>query len=215
MSKSLLLSALVGSTMAQTTVMDLFLPGFDNQALVGSVMTANPTMAQYFVACPGGEDASDCGAGPGVTVTMRPGNYGLDIDGGDAVTMTEQCQIDQGTAICTASIGGTDANDPGVQTVTSTDIDSSDFFLAVTITAGLEKLAAATATGSTTASSGASSTAAAAKSGVSSTAAAQTSSGTGTSGAKATSVSTGGAPIATQHVVLAGVAALVGGVLAM
>ena len=103
---------------------------------------------------------------------------------------------------------GPEANDPGTSTETITDIDTADLFMAVTITAGLEKLAAFTTGGS----SAAQPTQAAASSSSDprgASAAASLSSGV----SAPTSSSTGGAalPQITQHAVLAGVAALVGG----
>ncbi|KAH9890753.1 hypothetical protein F4778DRAFT_752139 [Xylariomycetidae sp. FL2044] len=88
MSKSIVLLAAAmaaGVVSAQTSVASLFLLGFDDQDLVGSVMTADATMTQYFVTCAEGTDSSDCGAGPGVTVTMEPNTYGFNMDGGSGL----------------------------------------------------------------------------------------------------------------------------------
>ncbi|KAK7756028.1 hypothetical protein SLS62_001971 [Diatrype stigma] len=218
------ISALTGMAVAQTsTIMDLFLPKdiFDGQSFVGSVVAAAPTRIEYFVTCPEGEDSDDCGLGPGVSVTMQPGTYALGLNMPPSFTMSERCEIDQETAICTASILGSEANDPGVETTTMTDVTTEDFFMPVTITAGLEKLAAATATA--TAAGGSTATPAqSASDGGSSvtsppTAASQTGSGASTGAASSTgSVSTGAAaPCITRDAVLAGVVALVGGALAL
>lgn len=114
--------------------------------------------------------------------------------------MSARCVIEQQTAVCTTSVLGSEANDPGVETQTLTDITTADFFMPVTVTAGLDKLAAATATGAVA------------------TAPTSTGAGTGASASAssdATSVSTGGAPYATRNAVMAGVAAIVGGAIVM
>lgn len=68
-----LASALVASTMAQSTsVTSLFLYGAEGDSIVASVMSVAPGATTYFVTCPVGTDASDCGFGPGMTYVEGP-----------------------------------------------------------------------------------------------------------------------------------------------
>ncbi len=70
----LLLQALsVGPLLAQSTsVVSLILPDFDNQTILASVISVEATATEYLLACPSGEDATDCGLGPGVTFLQGP-----------------------------------------------------------------------------------------------------------------------------------------------
>ncbi|KAK8019976.1 hypothetical protein PG990_005114 [Apiospora arundinis] len=202
---------------AQTTVMDMFLPGFEGKNLQASVVTAmtKPPSIQYFVQCAPGTDANDCGLGPGVTVDMAPGSYALAIDEMPSFTMSVACQVDHGTAVCTDMAAGPEANDPGTTTVTMTDFSAEEFFMPVTVTAGMEKLAAFTSGSSATASKP---TQEAASSSSSVTRAPSAAASPSSGGAAPTSTtSAGGAamPQITQHAVLAGVAALVGGAMVL
>jgi hypothetical protein len=74
------LSALIVApvTLAQTTVVTLLLPGFDNQAIEGSVIAADATATTYFLACPSGEDANDCGLATGLTAVEGPSTLSID-----------------------------------------------------------------------------------------------------------------------------------------
>ncbi|RYO94312.1 hypothetical protein DL766_005148 [Monosporascus sp. MC13-8B] len=207
------ISALTGMTAAQSSVVSsLFLPGFDSQSLVASIVTAGPKMMEFFVECAPGVDANDCGAGPGVSVTMQPGTYELGINDPPAFTMSERCVIEQQKAVCTMSALGSEANDPGVETTTMEDITTADFFMPVTITAGFDVLAAATATD---AESTGGSTATPAQSADDSPVTPGPV-GTETSAStQETSVSTGVAPRITRDAIVGGAAALVGAAFAL
>ena len=57
--------------------LNLFVPQYafeGTMPMVASVMTAALTSAEYYVTC------EECGLGPGATVTMAPGTYGIDIE---------------------------------------------------------------------------------------------------------------------------------------
>ncbi|KAK8138065.1 hypothetical protein PG984_001445 [Apiospora sp. TS-2023a] len=207
---ALMLLSAAGLAAAQTTIMDMFLPGFEGDNLEASVVTAmtKPPSIEYFVQCRKGTDANDCGLGPGVSVTMGPGSYAVGLNEPPAFTMSVNCQIEHQTAVCIRMAAGSEANDPGTETETMTDVNTADFFFPVAVTAGLEKLAAFTTGGSSAAQP---TQAAASSSSVPGSASAAASPSSG--GAAPTSSSTGGAalPQITQHAVLAGVAALVGG----
>lgn len=77
---ALMLLSAAGLATAQTTVLNMFLPGFEGQDLQASVVTAmtKPPSIEYFVQCSKGAD--DCGLGPGVSVTMAPGSYALGLN---------------------------------------------------------------------------------------------------------------------------------------
>lgn len=74
-----LLSA-AGLAAAQTTVLNMFVPGVDGNNLQASVIaaTSRPPSAKYFVQCAPGSD--ECGLGPGVTVSMAPGTYAFELN---------------------------------------------------------------------------------------------------------------------------------------
>ncbi|RYP58081.1 hypothetical protein DL769_009113 [Monosporascus sp. CRB-8-3] len=213
LSSLVVISALMGMTVAQSSVVSsLFLPGFDSQSLVASIVTAGPRMMEFFVECAPGVDANDCGAGPRVSVTMQPGTYELGINNPPAFTMSERCVIEQQKAVCTMSALGSEANDPGVETTTMEDITTADFFMPVTITAGFDVLAAATATdagatGGSTTSPARSTEDSPVTSGPVGT---ETSAST-----EETSVSTGAAPRITRDAIVGGAAALVGAAFAL
>lgn len=79
---TLMVFSAAGLAAAQTTVMNMFLPGFEGKNLQASVVTAmtKPPSIEYFVECSKGTDANDCGLGPGVSVTMAPGSYALGLN---------------------------------------------------------------------------------------------------------------------------------------
>ena len=97
------LALLAGATAVAADTVTLFLPGFDQQNLVGNVIgsvclestlnsnvqtklilqTQSAKMTTYLVQCPSGEDADDCGVPPGgVTVIQGSStaaiSYGMD-----------------------------------------------------------------------------------------------------------------------------------------
>lgn len=136
--------------------------GFDNTP-VASVIAADATAATYLIACSPStttntasttdddddlDSSSDCGI-PGNAMTLIAGPstmryYYAASSGATAdVTMDEYCDITASTerAVCTAVIGGKDADFPGTQTATfsGTDVSWSPLY----VTAGQEKLAAA------------------------------------------------------------------------
>ncbi|KAB2575240.1 hypothetical protein DBV05_g6170 [Lasiodiplodia theobromae] len=151
--------------------------GFDNTP-VASVIAADATAATYLIACSPSTttttasttddddddddlDSSDCGI-PGNAMTLIAGpstmRYQYSASPGATaadVTMDEYCDITASTerAVCTAVIGGKDADFPGTQTATfaGTDISWSPLY----VTAGQEKLAAAAAAATSEGSSSA------------------------------------------------------------
>lgn len=149
---------LLPTALAQSTsVAQLFFQGSDSDsnskgALVASVITADASTTQYYMTC-GAVVTDDCGMGPGVTIQQAGSVWGMTLSESDAFSMTDECTFltvgGTTSAVCVEVAGGTAANDPGMSTTTLTGSEIG--FAAVTITAGLEKLAG---TGSAKASSG-------------------------------------------------------------
>lgn len=232
MARSLALLAFSSAVLAaQSTTVSLLLPFADPQILVGSVVAADDTATTYVYGCAPGEDPTKCGFETSQTVTQGPSTWiftntytgdegGVYTEGGNCKLNTAKDQ-----ASCSVFMQAQLTN-----SVTASASEGTESFLSfqlpVTITAGLDKLKAApgaTATGdSTTApsSTGASETSQTASTGAgsgSTTLAKQTtatSTGTRTASTTAAPSSTNAAGIVNaQNGLLAGVAAVVGGVM--
>ncbi|ETS83293.1 hypothetical protein PFICI_05169 [Pestalotiopsis fici W106-1] len=119
---------------ATASVTSIFLPGFDQQGLVASVITAAPTATAYFVQC-NPNAVVDCGLGGGVTLTEGPSTFEVSINSTD-MTISEACQFSSNTASCTYSTPG---GEPAAESATGLQA----MYLNVTITAGFEALASA------------------------------------------------------------------------
>ena len=68
-------SLLTGAALAQSPplpTVTLILPQIDAQTILAEVLSEGPTATEYFLACPTGEDAVDCGLGHGATVIEGP-----------------------------------------------------------------------------------------------------------------------------------------------
>ncbi|KAF2150430.1 hypothetical protein K461DRAFT_295713 [Myriangium duriaei CBS 260.36] len=155
---------------SSTSVLTYNLVGIDpNQTLVGSVISADSTATALLLNCPSGTDSDDCGIynasvtfGPWALATPPPsastGTYDMHItEAGDPDatgtatadapwTFNVHCQVVSTTQInvcTTTNIGG---NNDGTPTATLTNPDPTDYGatkIPITITGGLEKLAAA------------------------------------------------------------------------
>ncbi|PSK34863.1 hypothetical protein B9Z65_1446 [Elsinoe australis] len=151
------------------TVVPLYIQVSDQQALVGSVVSASPSQTAMVLNCPPGTDGSDCGyynlsvtVGPWAAATPPPnlpatGVYDMymamdsgsepDADGNEGFTISIHCEVTSRTipSVCTSiNVGG---NNDGTPTATFSNPGTSDdyaFSLApITFTAGIEKLSAA------------------------------------------------------------------------
>jgi len=168
-----------------TSIVSMFLDGdSSNGGIVASVVSANPSVTQYFITCAPDVDGSDCGWGPGAQVTVSDKSiFTVSIDGGTDFNFQEACTVfSTDSVVCTAIAAGSQANDPGtsIQTLTGTDVAMTP----VTVTAGLDLLsAAATATASGSKSASAKNSATAKKT-----------TATGGGSATATAPSAGSAP---------------------
>jgi hypothetical protein len=138
---------------AQNSTVNLFLLDTDPQQLVASIITANPTTTQWEITCPSSVDSNDCGYRPAITVGEKSGSiWGASLTApGEQFTVSYECTLysSSGTsAVCVQSLGGEQANDPGVTTTTLTGSEIQ--FYPATVTAGAEKLSGTkvTSTGS-------------------------------------------------------------------
>ncbi|KAL1886455.1 hypothetical protein Plec18167_000386 [Paecilomyces lecythidis] len=213
--------AMLGLASAQSSVISAFIPDTDPQPLVASIIGNDAAATTYFLTCREGTDSSDCGMGPGMTLISGPKTAGLlmnvpeeDFYGSILCSMGGTT-----TGICTASMSGSGANDPGVSTET---LAASDIqLLPVTITAGSTTPVAASASATATASgSGAASAAPTGASQASS--ASRTSTGsssassTKASGTAASATNTGAAsPMSADAQMVMGLAAVAVGVVAV
>ncbi|KAL2024511.1 hypothetical protein VTK56DRAFT_7554 [Thermocarpiscus australiensis] len=202
---SLLFAAgLAGLSAAQSTsVVNLLMPLADPQSLAGSVVSAGPTATTYFVTCPTGADSTDCGLGDGVSLVNGPSTASYAMSSGPNTIMA-QCKLDHETADCT----GTIAVDGTITSTTERLTGYTSLLLPVTLTAGLEKLSAATTGG---ASPTVTSTNPGSSSAVTGTSPSSSSSAAVTGTNPSSSSSTAGVPRITQNAVVMGAAALIGG----
>ncbi|KAF2400051.1 hypothetical protein EJ06DRAFT_530807 [Trichodelitschia bisporula] len=128
----------------------------DPQILVASIKSASPSATVMEIGCPDGTSGNDCGFNPPLTLTQGPTTAVLVQDRPDytGFTMSIGCSLDTkaSTAVCVSSMGGAEANFPGVETGTVTGTDYG--FSPVTVTAGAEKLSAASGSATTGKTSG-------------------------------------------------------------
>ncbi|KAL7963062.1 hypothetical protein V8C34DRAFT_130750 [Trichoderma compactum] len=246
MARSLALVALSGAAAmaAQSATVSLLLPYADRQVYFGSVIGADSTATTYAYGCAPGHKLAgeDCGSGPSQTVTQGPGTwiYSASYTAAESsVTEGAHCKLSSAADIasCSVYMSATSTDGRVASTATSGTQPFLFFQLPVTVTAGLEKLRAATATdGSTSAhtstsasealqtsaASGAASTTLAKKTTASSVATSTTlaqlttaaSTGPSTASSTAAPSSTNAAGLVNvQNGLLAGVAVVVGGVM--
>ncbi|KAF1984102.1 hypothetical protein K402DRAFT_318695, partial [Aulographum hederae CBS 113979] len=122
--------------------------GADSQRLVASVMDVEATATTFYLTCPSEADQNECGFRPGVDVThIQGGSWRsnlTDTANGRDFFYSWSCSVTGTTsAVCAETAGGSEANFPGTSTETLAATDIT--FFPVVITAGLEKLASATA----------------------------------------------------------------------
>ncbi|KAJ9410090.1 hypothetical protein DTO045G8_2083 [Paecilomyces variotii] len=189
--------ALVAGVSAQSTV-TLFLPGFDTQSMVASVVGSDATATTYSLGCAPDVDSEDCGVPPSFTIVQGAStmNYVMSIPS-EYVSMG--CKLESDVADCSVTFSPSPPyshSNPAETTVSGI----SSYYQAVVVTTGAVTGAAAT-TGATPAANTASATGAAASASASSGFSTATSSKTSsTSSASETakhassSTSTGGVP---------------------
>ncbi|KAM7203492.1 hypothetical protein V8F33_002112 [Rhypophila sp. PSN 637] len=175
---------------ASTSVVTLTLPEFAPKTIHGSVISVTNGATAYSLGCPSSVKSDNC-TFPGFTAVEGPGTLSWEINM-TSETVHVECKVTTDVGTCTQSPAfgpGASGQVSGVETTVISTINT--FATAVTITAGLEKLAQQTGSPTTT-----------------------TNRPTGDDGSKTTATSassTGGVPRNTQQALLAGVAALAGG----
>ncbi|KAG5921128.1 hypothetical protein E4U42_005963 [Claviceps africana] len=176
----------------------------DKNPMVASVVADTAAAVTLAVQCPPGTASEDCGLPPeGVTITQGPKTWGLSLvvpaETG-TISMCQNCKLDPAAADATCTV----VSSSGIYSASSQAVlsDYTQMMYPVIITAGAEKL---------TATSGATATA------VSAASSSPSSSPSSSSPATATATATNAARLmVTQSgVVLAGVAGVVAGVLAL
>ncbi|KAI3399646.1 hypothetical protein diail_5994 [Diaporthe ilicicola] len=124
---------------------------------MASVMGADATATTFFLTCPTDGASLQCGLGEGMEVVEGSEIIEVHMTQADVVTADISCSIASNTASCTSSIASIDlpisdtatAYSMATSTGTGTVADISSSTMPVTVTAGLEKLAA-TAAGTST-----------------------------------------------------------------
>ncbi|KAL2196845.1 hypothetical protein P885DRAFT_77967 [Corynascus similis CBS 632.67] len=142
-SASLLVTA--GLAAAQSsTVVDVLLLAFDSQTIDASVVAAAPTATTYALNCHAANDV-DCGLpdDPRIQIVYGPSTLAYSFSIGP-VDATLGCDIDRpkDKAVCIATI----TSDEGASATTSTETETltklAESMMQITVTAGLDKLAA-------------------------------------------------------------------------
>ncbi|KAG6273472.1 hypothetical protein E4U48_002853 [Claviceps purpurea] len=175
----------------------------DKFPMAGSVIASDTSAVTLAVQCPTGLASEECGLpGGGFTVTQGSSTWGLGFEGpketdGTNIVGTENCKLDPvaDAATCTAT-----ANIQGTAMDSNTVLSGYKHMMyPVTITAGAEKLAASGDGGASAMLTTGTATATA----------------TGTATVTSTRTNAAGAMVTQNAAVLAGVVAVVGGVLAL
>ncbi|KAJ5312361.1 hypothetical protein PENANT_c011G05882 [Penicillium antarcticum] len=191
------LALLAGATAVAADTVTLFMPGFDQQDLVGSVMGSSAKMTTYLVQCAADEDSVDCGVPPG-GVTVIQGSSTAQINYGmEGITLDERCNYDATSVTCSGSMV-----ESGISSAYNTAVPLSEIpggaLLPVSITASGTSGASATTGASVTAST-ASSTGA---SGMTTSASTGTATGTSTSANESSSASATGTQTSSPNAAL-------------
>lgn len=228
MARSLALLAFSGAVLAaQTTTVSLLLPFADPQPLVGSVIGVDSTATTYAYGCAPGTSEDDCGFPSSETVTQGPSTWAFSMSysaEGNSVSEGGTCVLNTAKDAASCSMAFAQVTGGSISATGSSGVEAFlTFQLPVTITAGLEKLKAtpgASATDSSTPAPTNTGASQAAPTGSTSTTLARQTSAASTGNSTRTASSTAG-PSSTnaagvvnaQNGLLAGVAALVGGVM--
>ncbi|KAH8912615.1 hypothetical protein BR93DRAFT_963771 [Coniochaeta sp. PMI_546] len=192
---------------ASSSVVTLHLPNFDDQTILASIITANPTATSYLLTCPTDEPDDECGLGTGIKVLEGPSTLEVHMTLGES-TDDVSCSLSGDTANCNQSEKG-----PGGLTAIATQFQGiSSWAMPVTVTAGLEALTSASGSSTTTSASSSDTVSPTGSSG-STAAPTATGTGTGTGAAQSSKTSTAGMVAVTGNAVIAGVAAVFGGML--
>ncbi|KAK2606125.1 hypothetical protein QQS21_003520 [Conoideocrella luteorostrata] len=210
MARSLaLLAALAGAAIAaETTTINMIVMG-DKSPFVGSVIKADSSATTVHVQCPKNTPSESCGLPPdGATITQGASTWQWNWGFSDSVlgvfTQNANCKLEPAKDLASCTVVKTSAS--VTQSTQTVESGYSSIMYPVTITDGADKLSAAPGAGATNTIA------------VSPTASVTSGSGGASktsAGAAATSTNAAAGPMVTRNAVLAGVAAAVGGVLAL
>ncbi|KAH6892382.1 hypothetical protein B0T10DRAFT_483702 [Thelonectria olida] len=154
--------------MPSSLVTSLLVPDiFDPQTLVAQVLKAEPTATAYLLNCPDGTDSNDCGTynmsitlGPWASKTPpagapKTGAFDLFVgydDPADPWTFSLHCDVSKtvGEECTTINVGGNNDGHPTATFTSPDDLEDQGLatfvYFPVTITAGLDLIASASAT---------------------------------------------------------------------
>jgi len=181
--------------LAQSSTVSLINPYWDSGVYEASVIGANPTATTYEITC---APMTTDFCGPAFTITQGPSMWEMAYTSPGEVSLSAHCDLKgSSSATCTESVGGSAANSQGVETSVLSADDFQSVWQPVVITAGLEKLGAASTAAATTASQTATTGAQSSRASIASTASITKVTGTATrsatSSAAAQASSTGAA----------------------
>ncbi|KAB5572548.1 hypothetical protein GE09DRAFT_1100006 [Coniochaeta sp. 2T2.1] len=197
-------SILTGRSLAQSptsSVVTLHLPNFDDQAILASVITANPTATSYLLSCPTDEPADECGLGTGINVLEGPSTLEVQLTVGE-LSSDVTCALNGDVADCDQRAVGPG----GLTTMVIKYSGISSWAMPVTVTAGLESLTS----GSDSSSSSSITSTGGGGGPTAPTGSATTPAPAGTGSTQTTSSSTAGMAAITGNPLVAGVAAILG-----
>ena len=144
-------------TLSQNTTLPVFLLNTNPQPLAASVVSANAATTSLVIGCPPGEGSSDCGFASGLDLENISGSiWQASMTPGEELSFSWSCQVVATSAVCVTSVGGAEANHPGMKTTTLNSNDIKSF--PVTVTAGANSLSAGGAVTTVTTDSGTTST---------------------------------------------------------
>ncbi|MCJ1308463.1 hypothetical protein MMC25_002116 [Agyrium rufum] len=159
------LALYIASVIAQSTI-QVFIPGFDLQPLVGSIVASDTAATTYAIACSPGTQSDECGVPGTITLTEGPSTLAYTFSY-DSMVAGVSCKLSGTTeADCLGTASGASV---GTDSLLSTQLQASEItFIPLTITAGAGVVNSVAA--STTAAASASTNAAASLTTTSSTA---------------------------------------------
>lgn len=138
-------------TSAQDTIttVSLFLPSFDTQSLVASIISADTTTTTYAVICANLSNKDKCGMPTSITIVEGSSTFAMAYTGSnDLVGLYGYDMTATTEAICSVSIASAylsewTGEDGSTTPVSKTTLRAGDFtYMPVVVTAGLEKLGA-------------------------------------------------------------------------
>jgi len=187
MKNSAIALALAGVVAAQSSVISVFLPGTDDQTLLGSIITSDASKTTMAIACPTDADADACGFPEPITVTVGPSTFHAE-ESFESTSVVLDCAVSGTTAaVCAETYVGPAGLIATDISAAASSFDTSVTTTAVTTTLSSTDVAFIPVTIVTTALGDASSNTAS----LGASASASTASATGTSGTQSTASASG------------------------